>query len=119
MKKLIIAFVLGFGMIHTQTIKTHATQYFYFYQDSTKDNNGECYFNVTISTDTVYLQLTPPMILLVSETNPVEKYLDGQKIKIWAKDEEGIGCVVNLFISPTQNEVHIVYQNVELAYILE
>ena len=119
MKKLIFIFFLICNIGVAQTIQTKATSYFYFYKDSTKNIKGDCYLDVSISTDTVNISVEPPMILRILQSDPIQGFLDGKLINMWCRDVDGNGCIVKLFISPSQNEMQVVYDNIILSFILE
>jgi len=121
MKKLLILLVFGLGLVQAQ-IKTHAVQYFYFYADSTQNAKGSCYFDASISKDTVILDILPPnapLVLVVAERFLPEPFEDGEILIMNAIDNEGIHCQIKLFISPTYREIHLIYSNAEFGYIFE
>ena len=121
MKKLLILLVFGLGLVQAQ-IKTHVTQYFYFYPDSTQNIKGSCYFDATIGTDTLIFDVLPPnqpLTLIVSERFLPEPYQDGDVLIMNAIDNEGIHCQIKLFITPTYKEIHLIYSNAEFGYIFE
>jgi hypothetical protein len=121
MKKII--FILLFcNSVIGQTINTHVTQYFYFYDDSTKNVSGKCYFDAYIGRDTLVFDILPPntpSIYIVYERFLPEDYMDGQLLTMNAIDNEGIYCQIKLFIAPNYREVHLIYEGARFGYIYE
>ena len=120
MKKLILLILFCNAIIVTgQTIKTHASQYFYYYPDSTKNIEGFCGFNVDIGHDTIKLALEPELVLVVSERWLPENFMDGDLLTMTANDNQGGRCTIRLVITPTWKELHLIYSDTEWGYILK
>lgn len=122
MKKLPIVFLTLASIAYGQTLKTHVTDYSYIYADTTLNATGQCYFEAQIGIDTLVFDIlppNPPLVLVVVKRFASEQFMDGEILKMYAIDNDGIHCEIRLFISPTHREVHIIYSNAEFDYIFE
>lgn len=120
MKKLLFILIfcltkVGVAQIYTGT----ATNYFYFYSDSTKNTKGACDIPIRIYQDSIVLDATPILAVKITEKISKEPYLDGAVAFVKGIDNEGYTVYINLYESAEQMEIHFIYQGLEMAWILK
>lgn len=121
MKKiiLIILFIAGISFSQGVTIKTKTNYCFFMYQDTIKNEKGNCVFDVKISIDTVYIQSLPPLTISIQKRDPSFEQYNGTICQMYGTDETGVKCIVKLFITQNQKELHVIYKDAEYAFILD